>query len=103
MRKILPSTLLAAAAVGALLVLPTGTASAMSPACNQASDVINNNRSLGPDAALTQSISDQLLAIDASGQEQQAIANYAHALTNGDVASVGNASTILNGVCQVGS
>lgn len=33
------------------------------------------------------------------GQERTAIAQYADALKNGDAASIGNATIILNGVC----
>ncbi|WP_067567949.1 hypothetical protein [Nocardia acidivorans] len=99
MRKILPSTLLAASAVGALLVLPAGTASAQSPACAQVADVLGGVTALGPDHDLEVRVADQLLAIDAGGQERTAIAQYANALKNGDAASIGNATIILNGVC----
>ncbi|MTE16526.1 hypothetical protein [Nocardia aurantiaca] len=102
MRKILPSTLLAASAVGALLVLPAGTANALSPACSAVNDVLSNVHALGPNKQLQQDVANQLLAIDASGAEKDAITNYANALTNGDAASIGTATTILNGVCNQG-
>ncbi|MEV6065715.1 hypothetical protein AB0L82_04100 [Nocardia sp. NPDC052001] len=99
MRKILPSTLLAVSAVGALLVLPAGTASAQSPACAQVADVLGSVTALGPDHDLEVRVADQLLAIPADGQERTAITEYADALKNGDAASIGTATILLNGVC----
>ncbi|MEU6581430.1 hypothetical protein [Nocardia sp. NPDC046763] len=102
MRKILPSALLAASAVGALLVLPAGTANALTPACQAANDILASYGSLGPSPQQKQEAADRLHAIDASGQERWAIDNYADALAKGDVALVGNNAAILNGVCQTG-
>ncbi|AYF76265.1 hypothetical protein D7D52_23285 [Nocardia yunnanensis] len=99
MRKILPSAVLAAGAVAALLVLPAGNAYALSPACQAASDVLNSYGSLGPSPQQMQDAANRLYAIDASGQEQMAISNYANALAKGDVAMIGNAAPILNGIC----
>ncbi|MEC3953811.1 hypothetical protein VMT65_12295 [Nocardia sp. CDC153] len=102
MRKMLTSGVLAASAVGALLVLPAGNAFALSPACQAAGDILNSYGSLGPSAQQKQDAADRLHAIDADGQEKWAIDNYANALANGDVAAVGSAAPILNGICQQG-
>ncbi|MEV0467303.1 hypothetical protein ACWCW7_18520 [Nocardia tengchongensis] len=102
MRKILPSALLAASAVGALLVLPAGTASALSPACQTAGDIYNSYGSLGPSPQQRREVADRLRAIEASGDERTAIDNFANALANGDVALISSTGVLLNGICGRG-
>lgn len=103
MRKTFSSTLLAAGAIGAMLVLPTGTATAASPACEAAAEIINGyNGALGPNAFQYNDAANRLLAIDAYGQERQGIENLAKALRTSDFSRIGSAGTQLNAICLQG-
>ncbi|GAB0108469.1 hypothetical protein JMUB6875_74860 [Nocardia sp. JMUB6875] len=102
MRKILTSTLMAASAAGALLVLPAGNAWALSPACQGAADISNSYGSLGPYGAQQKDAANRLRALDATGDEKWAIDNYANALESGDNSLIGAAIPLLNGICQRG-
>ncbi|MGV9411711.1 hypothetical protein ACWDOP_17500 [Nocardia sp. NPDC003693] len=99
MRKILSSALLTVGAASAILVVPTGTASAMDPACLAAADIINSYSSLGPRPYELDDAATRLRAIEATGDVDAAIDAYADALQSRDNSMVGQAVVVLNGMC----
>ncbi|QLY33382.1 hypothetical protein [Nocardia huaxiensis] len=99
MRKTLTATLAAAGATAALLILPTGTANAMTPACQSAVDILHSYGSLGPHGAEMTDAAARLRTVEATGDEATYIESYARALDSGDVAAVGQAATLLSGIC----
>ncbi|MGK8523393.1 hypothetical protein ACRS6B_18385 [Nocardia asteroides] len=103
MIKTCSAALLAASAIGSLLLLPAAPAHAQSTACDAAIDAINAaiDASGGNlDRAVQQSLAAELSAIEADGEEKNAIAAYAHALTDDNVTNMNPATDELNRVCH---
>ncbi|MGY2061609.1 hypothetical protein ACW9HQ_42620, partial [Nocardia gipuzkoensis] len=84
MYKLFSATVLTAAAVGSLVLIPAATAQAASPACDTAIAWINAAIDTSPegnlDAATLQSLSARLSGLPAVGAEKAAIDAYAQAL-----------------------
>ncbi|MGY1863549.1 hypothetical protein [Nocardia gipuzkoensis] len=103
MIKTCSAALLAASAFGSLLLLPAAPAHAQSPACGAAIAAINaaiDESGGNLDPTVQQSLAAKLSAIEAEGAEKDAIAAYAHALTDERVASMDPATDELNRVCK---
>jgi hypothetical protein len=103
MIKTCSAALLVASAFGSLLLLPAAPAHAQSAACGAAIDAINAaiDQSGGNlDSTVQQSLAAELSAIPAEGAEKDAIAAYAHALTDDEVTNLNPATDELNRVCN---
>ncbi|MGO4617249.1 hypothetical protein AB4305_22680 [Nocardia sp. 2YAB30] len=102
MTKTFSATVLAASAIGSLLLLPASPAHAQSTACSAATDVINaaiaeSGGNLDP--AVQRSLTAKLAAIDATGSDKDAIDAYAHALTDENVTDMDAATAEFNRSC----